>query len=753
MAKFFLKARWFFFAALLLLLLSVSFGLPYALKPDNSLKVWFLKSDKGLEAYKVFHENFGNDEVILVFLEPKGGIFNKESLKKIRNVSTELEEIKGVHKVHSLLTALAIKDSKNGITFAKLIPKKEPSKEELGEMKNKITNNAFFKNKLISSDGTKAMIWAQMEVMDNIDQKRDAIVASTREVLDKHFKNDIYAMAGTGVIYSALNEITQRDFALFVLIGYVLIFLIIYFLFRNIKIVLTTFAVVIFATMATLGIYGLLGNQLNMVTVVLPTLIIVLGIADIIHFPVAFARLKNENKQISRIENVQMTIKEVFMPCLLTTLTTMAGFLALATSPMAAIRQLGLYAALGLFLALLASFVMLSILFLRMKNEVKFFNLKRIFKFLNFCLHCVKTKRATLTVLSFIILFIFSIGAYFVEVDTNTLGYFPKNHQVIKDHKMIEERWGPYAVLDLLIKPKNGLRVDDPKIVLASEKFVNEAVKTHHVRYGIGLFDIYKYLGKGFAFLKNEEALSPQMIYQLQLLIDGSPSSEEFLAPYMTKNGKLGRMLVVGNMGSAKTLDTNIKELMVIAKATMGDVATIEPAGYPPMYIKIVDYIMQSQIQGLLLAIVAIFLLMLVWLKSIKLALISLIPNLFPVVVMMGAMGFCGIDLDVATATVAAIVIGVSIDDTVHFLHYFKKSIIKKLSFNKSMEYCFKNAGAPAVVTTLILLVGYPVLMLAQVRTVVYFGFLVTISAMAALFADLVILPLLLRLCFTKNEG
>ena len=136
---------------------------------------------------------------------------------------------------------------------------------------------------------------------------------------------------------------------------------------------------------------------------------------------------------------------------------------------------------------------------------------------------------------------------------------------------------------------------------------------------------------------------------------------------------------------------------------------------------------------------------MLVWLRSFRLACISLIPNVFPVVVMMGVMGYLDIYLDLGTATVAAIVLGVAIDDTVHFLHYWREAENKRMSWEECMSFTFTRAGEPATVTTILLLVGFPVLMLAGVKSVVYFGMLTSIAAVAALFADVVILPLVLK--------
>jgi predicted RND superfamily exporter protein len=140
-----------------------------------------------------------------------------------------------------------------------------------------------------------------------------------------------------------------------------------------------------------------------------------------------------------------------------------------------------------------------------------------------------------------------------------------------------------------------------------------------------------------------------------------------------------------------------------------------------------------------------IFVIMLIGLRSIRLALISMLPNLFPVLVMFAVMGFAGIDLDIATVSIAAIVIGVSIDDTVHFLWAWREAERQGMGWDNALVYAYDHAGRAAIITTILLVTGYAVLMLGSGATVFYFGLLTTVSAIAALLGDLVLLPLLLK--------
>jgi predicted RND superfamily exporter protein len=258
-----------------------------------------------------------------------------------------------------------------------------------------------------------------------------------------------------------------------------------------------------------------------------------------------------------------------------------------------------------------------------------------------------------------------------------------------------------------------------------------------------------------------EQSWRSDEIAQLSLLLESQDfvwdhKNPEYvsnvIAPFVSEDRTLGRLFFVGSMLSANQLKQLLTKIQRISQSSMAEVAKIEPAGYPPLYVKIIDYVVSSQIRSFFLAAGIIFVLMLLWLRSLRLALISLLSNGFPVLVMLGVMGALEISLDVATATVAAIAIGVAIDDTVHFLHHWREAENNGADWAGALESTYKKAGIAAVTTTMLLLVGFPILMLAGVKTVVAFGLLTTVAAAAALYGDLVILPLVLSLWPPKRR-
>ncbi len=764
MAEMLVKRRW---VAALLVLLAVGAtvpGLEKAVVPDNSLTVWFLETDPQMAAYKEFQERFGNDEVVLLQVEEPEGLFTPGAMARLTELESRLAAIDGVHRVTSILNVQDLYDTPGGLVYRPLVPHPAPTDAAtLAELGTRATTNDVFRDRLVSADGRRAMLWIQMEVMDDIDAKRDRIVAETYRVADEVLGETPHPMGGVGVIYSGLNLITQHDFGLFLGLGYFIMFFVLWWIFRSVLLVLAALGVIAVATIAALGIYGLFGHQLNMVTVVLPTLIIVLGLADAIHFPAAFVQVRAEHPDAPRFDQVVRTLRRVLVPCLFTTLTTIGGFLALASSPMAVIRHLGIYSAIGLAVALVASTVFMTLACFRLKPRAELPQRWLTRAILARCGRLVTHRPVLLAVLSILLAGVATVGAFHVEADTYTIGYLPDDHRVVRDHEALEAGWGDYSVLDFTVTPAAGLRTDSPEVLNATERFIAAASRLDAIRDGFGLAHLYRRMITVMGSDKPaDEPLRADEVAQLGLIFESQdfewertqPAFDDnVLAPLTTEDRSLGRITLVGRMCSAMALDETLQRLQTIADETMAGAATLTPAGYPPLYVRIIDYVITSQTRSFFIAIGVIFTLMLLWLRSFRLALVSLLPNLFPIALMLGAMRAFDIHLDVATATVAAMVIGVAIDDTVHFMHHWRAAEKEGKSWAEVLQSTYAKAGSPAITTTLVLVLGYPVLMLAGVKTVVYFGLLTTISALAALYGDLIILPLVLRIWPPKRPA
>ena len=303
-----IRRRWLAALALLLIIAALAPGLRTALVPDNALTVWFLETDPKLQEYRRFQEHFGNDEVILLLVHEPDGIFRARALERIRRLIHALETVDGVARVHSLFSVHTpeLRDD-GGPVLVPTVPATLPA--DLGAVREAVLADPLARSRFVSADGTSVMLWIEMDLMEDIDLRRDSIVTSVVQISDETLTDVDHALGGVGVIYSGLNLLTQRDFVVFVGVGYLLMFAALWWVFRRGLLVLAAMAVIVLGTVGALGLYGLLGHQVNMVTMVLPTLIIVLGIADAVHFPTAFLHEARVGQARSRMEIVTAALR------------------------------------------------------------------------------------------------------------------------------------------------------------------------------------------------------------------------------------------------------------------------------------------------------------------------------------------------------------------------------------------------------------------------------------------------------------
>lgn len=741
--------------ALLLATLTLGAFAGRAFPPDNSLQVFFLDTDPQLRAYREFASLFGNDEVILLLVEEPEGLFTARALGRLRDLGAVLEAIPGVARADSLLTLRDAREAEDGLRFERVVPDPLPEDaEELDRLREDALRSPLVRDRLVSACGRKALLIVQMAALEDIDAQRRRVVAEVRKAAAETFPGR-YAMGGIGVIHAGLDEVTQKEMARFAGVGYALMFGALYWVFRRARLVVAALGVIALATAAALGAYGLSGHRLNLVTLMLPTLILVLGIADAVHFPTAFAEAEAQAPGASREDCAARALRSVLFPCALNSATTAAGFLGLLAAPMALFRDLGAFAAIGLGVALVAAVVLMLNAYLALPRGVPFPQHASIARFLDVCRLSVTRRPGALLALSAALFALALAFALRVRADTYTLGYLPKDHEVVRDHETLVRQWGSYGVLEFTVVPEEGRLVDDALVLAGLERFVVRAREQPEIRDGFSLATVYRRMASTLGGpAAPAQPFSPDLVAQLRLFVEPGGFSwnkddpawrDNFLAPLVTEDGTRGRLTLVCRMMSAVDLGLLLDRLVAEGQAALGTAARLVPSGYPPLYVRIVLYITRSQVQGFFSAVALLLVLLLLWLRSPRLVLVSLLPNLFPVVVLLGVMGAFGIPLDVGTACVAAIVIGVSFDDTIHFLHHWRQGEERHLSWADNVRATFSGAGTPAVVTALLLLAGYPVLMLSGVATLFYFGLLTSVAAVAGLFGDLVILPLLLR--------
>ncbi len=671
-----------------------------ALTVSNSLEIWYPEDDPELIQYREFQEQYGNDEVVIAAVKRDAGFDHEEGDALLEELTDGLFDIDGVAFVSSRITVpLSLRDARD---------------------------------RLLSEDGRTTVLIVQMMAGTDIEAQRHRIledIKATFEAFDLP-----YYLAGYGVIYDALNEESTVGAATLIISAHALMILLLWLFFRRpVPVVMTLLAVGVAITW-TMGLYVALGAQLNMVTMALPTLVLVIGIADSVHLLRAVAA---ESKDLPHAERVIRALAAMLPPCFVTSVTTAAGFLALTTSSLPIVRNLGLFGAIGMLCAFVASFVLLTAGLSWRVTEPKADG-GRVDR-LAAGMSGVGLKYPARTIAAFVIAgsaFLFGLSE--VVVDTDSYGYLEQDHVIHRDSQFIQNTMGPYVPVDFIVSaPANVLSSD---ILDSVQAWQADVVSEEGIGWSWSLLDA----------LGIEQSVAPSSLPgdEIRSRLERIRRFSPLTIGSMIAGDTQLRISFGTEVMSART----VQELMdrVQAYAEFPEGVELRPAGYTPLYTRIVDEIVSSQLRGFATALALIVILLGLAMRSLRRVALAIPANLFPILLTLGLMGLTGIPLDVATATIATVILGLVVDDTVHILR--PQADKTDVSLSDSLLASSRKSGGTLLMTSVILSLGFLVLGLAEIRSIAWFGFLTSFAMAVAIITDLMLLPALARLTDGRTD-
>jgi predicted RND superfamily exporter protein len=707
-------------------------GVKQALQIDNSLTSWFIEGDPALEPYYKLQESFGNDEVVVLAYDTDLNVLIPSEALKLQNLIDSLEQQSSVRRV--LHPFELRKFSRNPLNprGSKII--KSDAKKSAQNLKD----YPFFRAQFFNEELSAIKLYIQLESSPDFELKRAEIIQNIYRITNHFLDEDRSYFGGLGVIYEALNELSAKDFATFLGLGYLLMFTLIAVLYRHWTFTLYAIISISLASYFTLAIYGATGHHLNLLSTLIPTIIILLGVMDIMHI---LNELKLHAQDVNPKVRALNALKEVWTPCLFTSISTMAGFLSLTISPVAILAEFGLFAALGIALALLFSFLLGTIFLVRAPLQSASNKTSTQLE----KLQLVVLRKKNIIITAFVLFSLAALGSIpYLRVDTESVGYLPETHQARIDSDKIEALFGPYMPLDYLIEVPEGSDLSDPKLMSAFYAFDQKVSALPEVGSMTGLHDIYASALEARYGTEVDKNWDKEQFLQL-VSLQAKAQAPELWRSFWSEDENLGRFYLSGNLVSAATLKGTMHQVDSLAKATLGDKAIIKAAGYQSLYARIVNYVTQSQIESFSLAGILIFGLLWFFLRDLKLSLISLIPNFFPVLVLLAIMVWFNIALDTATASIASIVLSFSIDDTMHFIWHYRKKRKSGKTAAEARSETISHVGRAIVFTSLVLFSGYALMWFGSLKTVIYFGTLTAASIAAALVSQLFLFPILLE--------
>lgn len=714
------KYKWI---ALLLLLVTVAGCLPglrYALQVNNSLQVWFPHDSRELGAYRLFHQRFGSDEQVVLLLPVGDGLRQKEMRERLQKLHRELVACEEIRLVQSPADLRLPVVGPAGVQFRQFLGLSAQ------QQANVLAEYPVIRQQLFSADGQSVKMIVLLNAELDIDANRGRMVALVQQMAERHWPAEEVAMGGIPVVFAALNALTEAQFGRFVPLTYAVMLLFLALLFGSWRVCAVALLTMGTATMLSLGWYGSLGHQLNLMTVLIPLVVLLLSSLDLVHLLYAWKR--NPSGGLSA------AVAKVWQASLLTTLTTMLGFLSLLWSPMAILQQFGLFSAIGIGLCLPLTYFFAAWL---LPASTKALSAPESLQRASNWYGMVYANRRLWMVGVLLLFALFGWGIGLVRSDTYTLGYLPQSSKTVRDHERLAASLGHYLPLELLLEaPEGGSLTDSAGLHRLWQLSARLHTAGFQPQLGLpqllalsanrlGAFDTAAMASLAPEALALAEAHFPDWLAQL----------------YHAESGT-GRLTIFGPMMSAGKLLDNIEELKGVAA---GQAVEVQPAGYLPLYAQLVPLVTSSQTRSLLLAAALIALLLGVYLRSWRLVAVVMLTQLFPLAGMFAWMGWFNLDLDIATASIACIGLSYCVDDSIHFVLSYRRHRRQGDGHQTAMVHTLAETGHAIVLSSLMLSLGFACMMFSSLKTVFLFGMLSAVMVVLALFAQLVIFGLLMH--------
>ncbi len=765
------------FAVMVAVLLA---GMAFAgrIKIDNSLEVWFLENDPTLTAYRQFKEIYGNDEIILALVDcGEKGMFTRETVNAIYLASQELEadetNFKRVLSV-GLSPYIGLRDD-DVLIVDDLMTATAATDLEVEEIKRKFNEDPFKRKILADVTQRYAVLLIEPVATTEMDAQRPLLIEAVKQRLTAHGLR--YQLAGMGVMYDELNQLSMRDGLIFTTVSYVVICVVILLLFRSWLYLGMVVTVMILGTLCFLGVYGYCEQNFNMVTVVLPTLMLILSISDVSYIYNNYCY--NIDKVIADQRRGLITVfHECLSPCLFTSLTNFFGFISIVTSPMQVLRGFGSFAAFATMGEYVISMVSAAFI-LGMVTPQAGITVRRPFAGqVEAWVRLMPRHAGTVIILLVLSAVIGFTGLARLEVDTYSMGFLLESNPVRRQSDHVEATYGNYLPLECRLLTGQPDGVKDVRFLQTLARVHDELEALPEVQKAASLVDVMRKLNEvwstrpaGAADPGTASAPLPATVAPPGPAPASSPAAAGLPPAYVVPDSteKVTQLLMMYESDPDNDLrsmtDPSYTEARLTVRVPMVSAANLhrieqtveavlrrnfEPlgvsivfGGYVPLYARLISYITQSQVSSFGLALFFIFGAMALLFRRFAAIWLGVIPNIYPIIMTLGMMGWLGIRLDIATVTIASIALGVAVDDTIHELFLFFEPSRRHLDPVESISESLIEAGPAVVSTSIIYALGFSALALASIKSVIYFGGLLALTLVFGMLCEITVMPAL----------
>ena len=749
---------------------------------DASSETLLIKGDPDFEYLKEINDRYGSKEFLVLTYTPNEGMVTDTSINNLLSLKYKIQSLDWVHSVITLLDIPLLNNSdaslQERLESFKTLKDKDVDKERGFK---EILDSPVFRNYVISEDGKTSGIIVtikQNKLSENIENKSQKEIEEYRDQIKKQnhenileIRNVIKSYEDIGKIYLGGIPMIADDMMTFiksdiVVFGLgVLLFIIatLWLVFRKLIWIIVPISSCFFSVIIMMGLLGLLGWKVTVISSNFIALMLILTMAMNIHMSTRFLQLRKIDPSKTTLEILTLTTGKMFWPILYTVLTTVIAFLSLIFSEIKPIIDFGWMMTFGLITSFIITFTLLPTLlnFTPTKNiSVKEDEGSKITQFLGELSINYKMPIFCVTI---VVIGISAVGISKLEVENSFINYFSKETEIYKGMKLIDEELGGTTPLEVILKfpeAKREVTEEDDEFEDWGEDQQNDE-KYWFTKDKIDtITNVHNYLdglpqvGKVLSFssiidvatqLNNNKPLGTLEMGVLYSKIPKSIKSE-IIDPYISIENNEARisLRIIDSQENLRRNDL-INKINNDLQNQLGlEVDHYKLAGVLILFNNLLQSLFKSQILTLGLVMIGIFSMFLVLFRNIKLSLIGVVPNFIAAFFILGIIGMLGIPLDMMTITIAAITIGIAVDNSIHYIYRFKEEFDKIKDYKETLKTCHSTVGTAILNTSITIVFGFSILVLSKFIPTIYFGVFTGLAMLLAMISVLTLLPSLI---------
>lgn len=718
----------------------------FHLKFSFDFEQFFPQDDPDLEFFREFIEDFETDDNFLIIaVEREEGVFEQDFLKDFHDLTLQVKRLPHAQQSQSLTKFEYPIKTPFGITTVPAIHIDKPEKYEAD--KARILQDERFVFNLISEDATALSIFVKTDE-EMLLEESQAIMAGLDSLMATYTFED-YHVLGRAYFTEELVEMQIREILVSGFFSIFLVGFIMFYIFRRIRGIIIALSSVGIGMLIFMGLLGLTGRELSVMSALYPVLMVIVGTSDVIHIMSKY--IDELRKGVSRTEAINTTIREIGMATLLTSVTTAVGFLSLVTSRVEPIRDFGINSAIGVFVAYL-TVVFFTTSLISMYDTDQLMKIGRGQQFweksMNWWYNFTKKYPVRIAIGGALVLGLSLYGISKVTTNYTIIHNMPTGKKITSDFLYFEKKFTGFRPLEFAVTVKEGYKATDFEVIKEIEKVENHLRENYpFIRAITSVTTLYKSINQAFNSGRVDAYEMPKNETQFkryQRFADKIPESSGGLAVLVSKDGKKARITSrILDLGAENISDAGDKIDAWIVENTK--LIEVTRTGTGVIVDKNAVYVRESLLYGLGMAILIVSFMMVLLFKDLRMLIISLIPNIFPLLMAGALLGFVGVELEAGVSIVFAVIFGIAVDDTIHFLSKFKLARDKGKTIDEALHITFVETGKAIVLTTLILFFGFLIMLFSIHPPSVIVGLLISLTLFTALIADLMLIPVLIR--------